>query len=99
MKFGLSEEEYKLLDIKCIHPLKALGAKVWIFGSRARGDYKEASDIDVLYEAGPTMGWATLGKIESALDESRLPYKVDLVDFKNLAESYKEGVLIERVEV
>lgn len=97
MKFGLSEENFSILNSEVIEPLKALGGKVWIFGSRARGDQREFSDIDVLFEGQIRDG--DLGLIKERIEESRIPYKVDIVEVGNLAESYREQVLRERLAV
>jgi predicted nucleotidyltransferase len=51
MIFGLSDHEYELLAQLAISPLQKCGAKVWIFGSRARGDQRLYSDIDLLYKS------------------------------------------------
>lgn len=99
MKFGLSKEEYEILNTLCVLPLKGLNAEVWIFGSRARHEHNPTSDIDILYKVTPPLRSALLGKISSALEESRLPYKVDLVNIRNLADSYKDAVLEERIKL
>jgi predicted nucleotidyltransferase len=44
MKFGLTEQQYQYLQEIVVAPLKNQGATVWIFGSRARGDYQEFAD-------------------------------------------------------
>jgi len=41
MKFGLTQEEYAFVAAQVIEPLRARGATVWCFGSRARGDYQK----------------------------------------------------------
>ncbi len=99
MKYGLTSEQYQLLNKICLQPLKEAGAKVWIFGSRARGDNHQYSDIDLLYHTNRKLRLGFIGEIEFDLKESRLPYKVDLVDLASLAESYKEGVLKDRIEI
>ena len=82
-------------------PLKTAGASVWIFGSRSRGDHKKFSDVDILYEfkkeSLPPSG--LIFSVKCDLDESRFPYLVDLVAVKDLAESYKEQVLRDRVPI
>ena len=47
MKYGLSDENY--LKIKNVIN-KFSNYEFIIFGSRARGDYKNNSDIDVIYK-------------------------------------------------
>ena len=82
-------------------PLKNSGAQVWIFGSRARGDYRPFSDIDVLYDfAGnkrPPSG--LIYSIKESAEESRLPFKIDMVDLCDLAQSYRDQVLQDRKSV
>lgn len=51
-------------------------ARVWLYGSRARGDYRAASDIDLLVEAADIDPWE-LG-LSSRIEELGLLYRVDL---------------------
>lgn len=51
---------------------------VWLFGSRAMGTFKDASDIDLCIEA-PDLQVADLLALESSLDDLLLPWKIDLV--------------------
>jgi len=101
MNFGLTPEQFALLTSLVIGPLKKQKARVWIFGSRARGDQKKFSDVDVLFEltSGHSMSGAEISLIKEQIEESRIPFKVDLVEWKDLAESYKQHILKERVEV
>jgi predicted nucleotidyltransferase len=91
MKYGLTVEQYELLNKLCLTPLKLINTKVWIFGSRARGDYKKFSDIDLLFD-NSKVPKAVIGKIIEDLENSNLPYKVDLVAESDLAESYRDQV-------
>lgn len=101
MKFNIPEEQLALLFRIVIEPLKKLGCRVWIFGSRARLDNHEYSDIDILFDPlpGVELRSSKIGLIRDAAEESRLLYKVDLVRLSDLAESYLEGVLEDRVEL
>jgi len=101
VKFGLSCKEYALLENLLINLLKKRGAEIWIFGSRARGDHKKFSDIDVLYRLpeGTRLDLSELGQLKEGLEESELPYKVDIVDINELADSYRSKALKEKVGV
>ncbi len=101
MKFGLEEKHLHQLENLLFVPLKEAGFKIWIFGSRARGDHRPYSDIDFLIErSNEVKNFSSLiSTLKEALEESSLPYKVDLVDIRDLAESYKEKVLKERIEI
>ncbi len=54
---------------------------VYIFGSRAKGNYKPGSDIDLAIMNEPVAD-KTLLQIKNDFEESSLPYQVDLVYFK-----------------
>jgi predicted nucleotidyltransferase len=54
--------------------------KAVIFGSRAKGTQRPGSDIDLTL-VGPGLSLATLGHIAAQLDESPIPYQVDLSVF------------------
>lgn len=57
--------------------------KAVIYGSRAKGNYKPGSDIDLtLY--GDGLDLHTLGELAARLDESPIPYQVDLSVFDRL---------------
>lgn len=73
MKFGLSEEIYE--NIKTIAKRYEYGFK--IFGSRARGDYKNYSDIDIaIFE---NVNEKDEYRIRNDFDLLEIPYTIDLV--------------------
>jgi len=57
-----------------------------VFGSRAEGTARRYSDID-LGLAGEPLPFDRLARLTEALEESELPYRVDVV---NLAETSRE---------
>jgi len=50
---------------------------VILYGSRAKGNYRNGSDIDLTIE-GETVTLSELLKLENELDDLLLPYKIDL---------------------
>jgi predicted nucleotidyltransferase len=52
-------------------------SKCIIYGSRAKGNFKPGSDIDLTLDA-PEMTLTELLKLESEIDDLLLPYKIDL---------------------
>ena len=62
-------------------------ARLWLFGSRARGDHRRWSDIDVAVDpVGPLpAGW--LADVRDALAESNLLLDVDLVDLSEAGDA------------
>lgn len=101
MKFGLQDHHWAVLEEYLIGPLKSHGAEVWVFGSRARGDFRPFSDIDVLYSlpVGGSLSDADLFLMKESLEDSHLPIKVDVVNEAELAQSYRDNVLKDRVKV
>ena len=97
MSFGLDE--------KIIENIKKILAKyeevesAKIYGSRARGDYREASDIDIAL-FGENLTHSINTKIFYDIDELYLPYKIDLINFNSLTieNKIRENILREGVE-
>jgi len=61
-----------------------------LYGSRAKGNYKNGSDIDLTL-IGDALDNHLLGKIAGQLDEAPIPYQIDLslldrIDNQNLLE-------------
>lgn len=99
MKYGLTDSEFNFLTEQLIGPLKNYGAKVFIFGSRATGRYKKFSDIDLLYTSSPNLSNDKIYVLLAKMEESSFPYKIDLVCDDNLAQSYRESVNADKIEL
>lgn len=100
MKFGLTELEYSLLEEKLFSSLKSKGLKIFIFGSRATGQFHRYSDIDILVSGAIDKELETkILLIKEFFEESNFPYKIDLVPELQLADSYKKNVDQTKVEV
>lgn len=67
--------------------------QVFIFGSWATGKAKKFSDYDVGIWGKKPLPSVTKVLIEEALEESDLPYKVDVVDFSLLPQKFKKVAL------
>lgn len=100
MKFGLTDAEWQTVETLAIKPLKKFGAHVFVFGSRARGTHQPYSDLDLMFE-NPTqeIQLSDLAHIKDALENSKLPIKVDIADSSELASSYRESALKDRISV
>jgi predicted nucleotidyltransferase len=81
MRFGLTEREFGIVrDILATYPEVE---QVVIYGSRAMGNFHSGSDLDLTL-FGQNVDDATRRHIGSDLDESLLPYTVDLSIFHKL---------------
>ncbi len=77
--FGLSKKV--IADIKSI--LKKYNIKkASIYGSRAMGNFKNGSDIDICLFG--KIDLLTKHKIENELDELMLPYTIDISIYQNI---------------
>jgi len=67
--------------------------EVFLFGSRAVGNSKFYSDIDVGIMGKEPLNSIQLAEIEHDLEESIVPFKVDIVDFCKVDEKFKQVAL------
>lgn len=95
MKFGLSDDQFNFLLEQVALPLQKKGATIWCFGSRARGDHRIFSDVDLMVESDLEL-IHEIGEIQEILSKSNFPFKVDIVEYRNFADSYKQNYLTER---
>jgi predicted nucleotidyltransferase len=93
MKFGMTEQQFQILDKLVIQPLKQQGAEVFIFGSRLAKYHHHHSDVDILYRLPGPIGCGVISEIKEAIEESRFPFMVDLVAEADLVESYRDNIL------
>lgn len=81
--------------------LRALAGRevrVFLFGSRARGEAHPASDIDIGVLPEEPFPTGLLAELREALEESAIPQTVDLVDLSEADAEFRARVLAEGVE-
>ena len=92
MKYGLSDQTLqKIYDVFVRYPQVE---EAVLYGSRARGDYKNGSDIDLTLHGGDSLTHTILSKIANDLDDQLLPYTIDLSIFKNI----RNPDMVEQIE-
>ncbi len=87
--YGLNNEQWKQI----YHILDEHRDDIrWVklFGSRARGDYREASDVDLAIGCERDLR----GVLQEAFEQSKLPYTFDIVLYDDLA----HGTLRDRID-
>jgi len=101
MRFGMNDAQFRILDDVVVKPLKNCGADVYIFGSRITGKFHPHSDVDVLYSISGKrqIPLHEISNIKEAIEESRFPFTVDLVNEDDLAVSYRDQILAARVQL
>ena len=62
--------------------------KAVLYGSHAKGNYKNSSDIDLTLHGGPELKLNVLYRILDELDDLLLPYIIDLSIYDNIHDAY-----------
>ena len=73
--------------------------EVWAFGSRVNGTAKETSDLDLVVIGENSLDFQTLGALRDDFSESNLPYKVDLVDWAKIGETFREIIRKDKIRI
>jgi uncharacterized protein len=76
-------------------PVLPAGCKIGLFGSRARGSPSNFSDVDLAIVGEQKVSGRILERVREAMEKSRLPYRVDVVDLNRLSKTFRENVLSE----
>ena len=84
MKFGLKES--LLINIKSIFFDFPDVQSVIIYGSRAKGNFRPGSDIDLVLK-GKKLNLTTLNLISLKIDDLLLPYSFDMSLFDHIENS------------
>lgn len=73
-------------------------AEIWIYGSRARGDYRERSDIDLALQASQPIDFFAIAELKEVLAAANIPYAFDIIDLNAVQdEKFKSVVKKEMV--
>ena len=73
--------------------LKDVPAAVYLFGSWARGQERRNSDIDIAVQFKRRPRRAFLSELREQLEESHIPYRVDVVDLNLASKQFRRNVL------
>ena len=83
--FGISEKSYKLI-IKVLMQYPNI-EKTIIYGSRAKGNFRRGSDIDLAI-TGEKLSPAIALEIAALLNEQEpIPYKLDVIHYESICNS------------
>lgn len=85
LRFGLKETTIeKICSVLAKHPEVK---KAILYGSRAKGNYKNGSDIDLTLCGGSELTHHMLYKIMDEIDDLFLPYTFDLSIFHTISDA------------
>lgn len=91
MKYGLNESI--IARINAVFSRWPGVQRAILYGSRAKGNYRDGSDIDLTI-VGNTVTQSDLLKIAAELDDLLLPYKIDL----SLMHQIEDEAVIEHIK-
>lgn len=84
------QDKQKILGIlKVLFP----EAKIYLFGSRATGNPRPHSDVDIALEAEQPIRRLRIAEALAMFKESNLTYDVDIVDLNDVSPEFKKSVL------
>ena len=79
-----------LETIQCILKEHVPDCEVRAFGSRAKWNARDYSDLDLAVVGQQPQGWQVLNRLETAFRESNLPFKVDVLDWHDISDRFKK---------
>ena len=86
--FGLEDRHLNFIKETLKKYIPNPEAKFYIFGSRARGKFREYSDVDIAIDC-PDLETSVKTKLEIEFENSTFPYEVDIVDLNNIKENFR----------
>jgi predicted nucleotidyltransferase len=66
---------------------------IFLFGSRAAGNAKPLSDIDIGILGTEPLPMIVKAHLDAELEESIVPFKIDLIDFYQVDKDFKKEAL------
>lgn len=95
----MTQEEFDLYRTRIVKIVEIFfpEAKVFLFGSRARGDYDVRSDFDIALDIGQRLPLEEKAQIRNMIEALNIPQMVDLVDFNSVPQKMKDAILKEGV--
>lgn len=71
--------------------------KVYLFGSRAKNTARATSDVDIALLPMESLPDNFFADLRELLEESNLPYTVDIIDLSQIDEAFKQKILQEGI--
>ena len=81
-----------LVTVKAILEEHVPECEVRAFGSRATWTAKDYSDLDLAVVGEGPLDWRTLSRLKEAFEESELPMRVDVLDWRATSENFHRQI-------
>jgi hypothetical protein len=72
--------------------------KIYLFGSRARQTNDPTADIDIVLDMHKPIDHYKLALIRDDIEESTIPFFVDVVDMQSISQEMKDQIGKEKIE-
>ena len=91
------DQDEPLLIVKklVLSRLNKENVQIFLFGSRARGDFNIRSDIDIGILPQGEWNKLALVLLREEIEELNLPYKIEIVDLSRVSRKFRDQVLRE----
>ncbi len=73
--------------------------RVVAFGSRVTQTARDTSDLDLCLMSDKRISFATLANLRDAFSQSRLPYKVDVIDWSAITPDFQKLISENYLEI
>jgi predicted nucleotidyltransferase len=94
---GIEQKYFLRLKELVINFLKDREVKIILFGSRARGQGSPFSDVDIGIIPFGELEDKELAILRERIEDSNIPYKVEVVNFSEVSEDFKKSALKEAI--
>lgn len=93
IEFEQIEKDYlSILRKHVMQKMQGEDVKIYLFGSWARGIQRNSSDIDIAIEYKSGEGYSRISELRESIEESSIPYRVDVVDIRRVSKDFAEKV-------
>ena len=84
---------------KIINLISALRphARIYLFGSQARGTAVHGSDVDIALDEGTKIERVEVGEVRDVLSATNMSYKIDVVDLHGISKEMRAIILKEGI--
>jgi uncharacterized protein len=94
-KINITEKQEHI--VKTLFSRYLPDTKVWVYGSRISGNSNENSDLDLVVFSSDKQR-AGLAELRENLEESSLPFRVDLFVWELIPKNFKSNIVKNYVE-
>jgi predicted nucleotidyltransferase len=95
---ALSEKYLTIIQNICKDVFHGVDVEVVLYGSRARGNVRDSSDIDLAVISSKTLS-KEIRVFREQLNECAIPYLIEVIEFSDVSDTFKENIKREGIAV